>query len=287
MGELQKYDGNKFELVSAMAKKAGLNLNMQQSMILRAKSKTAISEIDSAEAMGILQKDAEFIMRDLGIVYNPNTDNYSTVRFADVVLRYYSQLTIAEVKLAFEMLIQGKLDSELPHDSKGVAEKKHYQQFSFDFAAKVLDAYVKVSSKSISGLNKQLSVAAPSVVTDEVKKSLINEFLQDLVDAFNTYKKTGFLPPYKYNGFVYEKLVEAKLCEELDEASYDYTEALTDVLSTTFTPFNYGRIKEQGKSNVQVETKARMKAIKVSMNNMMDDCSMEEIETKLMKLWIE
>lgn len=58
-----------------------------------------------------------FIAMDVGfIIPTENRDDWTYIctRLLDLLKRYYSQLTLSEVKLAFELLITGELDDYLP-----------------------------------------------------------------------------------------------------------------------------------------------------------------------------
>lgn len=50
-------------------------------------------------------------------------------------------MTLADIKLAFELATTGELDDYLPKDSQGNPDRKHYQQFNADYFAKILNAY--------------------------------------------------------------------------------------------------------------------------------------------------
>lgn len=59
----------------------------------------------------------------------------------DILKRYYSDMTLADIKMAFELATTGELDEYLPKDKQGNPDKNHYQQFNADYFAKILKAY--------------------------------------------------------------------------------------------------------------------------------------------------
>ena len=61
-------------------------------------------------------------------------------RCAVILSRYYTMLTLAEFRTAFEMCALGELDKYLPKKD-GQPDRGHYQQFNPEYISKVLRAY--------------------------------------------------------------------------------------------------------------------------------------------------
>ena len=61
-------------------------------------------------------------------------------RCAVILSRYYTMLTLAEFRTAFEMCALGELDRFLPKKD-GQPDRGHYQQFNPEYISKVLRAY--------------------------------------------------------------------------------------------------------------------------------------------------
>ena len=103
-----------------------------ENYIFAASTKTQIIEMDDAVLVHKMGQMFRYIAIDVG--YNiPQNDNdwaYIQTRLADVLKRYYSYMTLADIKLAFELAMTGELDNYLPRDSQGNPDKKHYQQFN-------------------------------------------------------------------------------------------------------------------------------------------------------------
>jgi hypothetical protein len=57
--------------------------------------------------------------------------------------RHFYDLTIEDVKTAFELLTVGDLDNYLPTNSSGEPDRSHYQNLNADYLCKVLRAYKK------------------------------------------------------------------------------------------------------------------------------------------------
>jgi hypothetical protein len=104
-------------------------------------------------------------------------DAYS---FYDILKTYYSDLTPDEVKIAFEMMMIGQLDTFLPKDKFGEPEKRHYQSFSIEYITRILGAYRKYRDK-IWGKCYQL---LPE--TTEVSQEEKHRFKRDLIESIHT-----------------------------------------------------------------------------------------------------
>ena len=122
-----------------------MNLAPAERYILTASAKNPIAEIDNINLVKKTAQLFQFIAIDVG--YNiPNNENdwaYLQTRLLDILKKYYKYMTLAEVKLAFELAMTGDLDEYLPRDSQGNPDKKHYQQFNADYFGKILGAYKK------------------------------------------------------------------------------------------------------------------------------------------------
>ena len=142
-------------------------LTTVEKYIFVASTKKQVAEIDDETLIAKTGQMFRFIAMDVGfIISTENRDDWTCIctRLLDLLKRYYSQLTLSEVKLAFELLITGELDDYLPKDRDGNAERKHYQQFNADYFAKVLNAYCRkqnqVTGKAYTALpepKKELS----------------------------------------------------------------------------------------------------------------------------------
>ena len=163
--------------------------------IFVASTKKQIAEIDDETLIAKTGQMFRFIAMDVGfIISTENRDDWTYIctRLLDLLKRYYSQLTLSEVKLAFELLITGELDDYLPKDSQGNPDKKHYQQFNADYFAKILNAYRRKQNGVIHKAYK--AVPEPKrELTPEQKRYYHNETVARYRDVFLRYKYTGRL----------------------------------------------------------------------------------------------
>lgn len=76
-------------------------------------------------------------------------------------------MTLADIKLAFELATTGELDDYLPKDSQGNPDKKHYQQFNADYFAKILNAYRRKQNGVIHKAYKALPEPKKELTPEE------------------------------------------------------------------------------------------------------------------------
>lgn len=120
-------------------------LNGVDALILTAAKNATIGEMQSTEIAAAVNQCFRFISIDVG--YRRPADDtewqYIVVRLADVLKRHFYDLTIEDVKTAFELLTVGDLDNYLPINSSGEPDRSHYQNLNADYLCKVLRAYKK------------------------------------------------------------------------------------------------------------------------------------------------
>lgn len=112
--------------------------------VLEASTKMQIADIPDAELVKNVKQMLKFIAIDVG--YSPKDVQewaYQQTRILSVMKRYYSNMTLADIRMAFELSVVGELDEYLPKDSTGAADRKHYQQFNVDYFSKIVNAYKK------------------------------------------------------------------------------------------------------------------------------------------------
>jgi len=107
----------------------------------------------------------------------------TAVVFYDFISKYHRDMTMQEIKLAFELLVVGELDSYLPQKN-GVADRNHYQMFSMEYVSRVLSAYKKRRSRIKI---KKHTLPMPKMDKDEIKKN----FRKTIVQVFEEYRDYG------------------------------------------------------------------------------------------------
>jgi hypothetical protein len=160
-----------------------------------ASTKTLIADIDDLELVNKTKKMFRFIAMDVGCkIPTDNEDwTYICTRLFTILKRYYSQMTLADVKLAFELSVTGELDEFLPRMANGQADKNHYQQFNAEYFGKILNAYK--SKQSSVFIKAQKALPAPEKSTNPAELLKLAKYHNDIVQCC----KMIFLK-YKYFG---------------------------------------------------------------------------------------
>lgn len=160
--------------------------------IFVASTKKQIAEIDDETLIAKTGQMFRFIAMDVGYIIptNPEDWSYICTRLLDILKKYYSQMTLADIKLAFELATTGELDDYLPKDSQGNPDKKHYQQFNADYFAKILNAYRRKQNGVIHKAYKALPEPKKEL-TPEEKRYYHNQAVARCREVFLQYKYTG------------------------------------------------------------------------------------------------
>lgn len=204
------------------------SLSGVEKYIFAASTKTQIAEIDDATLVAKTGQMFRFIALDVGYIIPTNTDDWAYIctRLLDILKKYYSQMTLADIKLAFELATTGELDDYLPKDRNGQPDKAHYQQFNADYFAKILNAYRRKQNGVIHKAYQALPEAKKEL-TPEQKRYYHNDIESRNRLAFLQYKYTGRVD-FGIAGemFVYDWLVKVGLADTVKETEDDRREAL-------------------------------------------------------------
>lgn len=167
-------------------------LTLVEKYIFVASTKKQIAEIDDETLIAKTGQMFRFIAMDVGYIIPTNSEDWAYIctRLLDILKKYYSQMTLADIKLAFELATTGELDDYLPKDSQGNPDKKHYQQFNADYFAKILNAYRRKQNGVINKAYKALPEPKKEL-TPEEKRYYHNQAVARCREVFLQYKYTG------------------------------------------------------------------------------------------------
>lgn len=214
-------------------------LNTIEKYVFAASTKSPISEMDDQTLAAKLSALFKRIAYDVG--YNIPQDvtewQYIQTRLLDILKRYFSRLTLADVKMAFELVTTGELDEFLPRDVQGNPDRKHYQQFNAEYLSKILNAYQK----------KQTAVIAKAFeVLPKPKETITAENAEKIMRERMDRNRTLFLQ-YKYTGkigfilsdemFVYKWLRYYDLADEVKENQDDRKESMRRYMKRVYQGF--------------------------------------------------
>lgn len=252
--------------------------------IFAASTKTQISEMDDGVLVSKTAQMFRFIAMDVGYIIPQNENDWAYIqtRLVDILKRYYSYLTLADIKLAFELAATGELDEFLPRDSQGNPDKKHYQQFNADYFAKILGAYRKKQNEVIGKAYKALPEPEREM-TPEQKRYYHNcrEARNRIV--FLQYKYTGKISfEFSDEMFLYDWLLKFGFADEVEATEDDRKQAFTKYMHRAaigmvnqYTAFN---VRGKGIDSPEIDFTAYEVARKKEIIRAFDRMIAEEIQ---------
>lgn len=150
-----------------------------------------------------------------------------SIRFTEYLSTYYSGLTIADLKVAFEFYVVGRLEKFLPKNAKGHSYVDHYGKLSVDFMAKVLNAYKSLKQHETVSLPVSHQLEDKS---EEVKKRKAEiEFGKYIIDCWEGKDKFCYTD-YEFQYLVSIGVVESHFeitPDDLEQAKASYFEKST------------------------------------------------------------
>lgn len=203
-------------------------LNSVDKFIFAASTKTLISELDDQKLVEKTKQLFRFIAMDVGfqVPTDPTDWAYICTRLLDLLKKYFSTLTLADIKLAFEMAAMGELNEHLPKDRNGEPDKNHYQQFNAEYFGKILNAYKKKQGEVIHKAMKAL----PEPEHKPSEKELAyyhNQTLDSIKNAYLRYKdQNEFVVDGLLEMFIYNCLEKNNLVEPVKQTKEDREKAL-------------------------------------------------------------
>lgn len=202
-------------------------LNTVERYVFAASTKTPISEIEDAKLVENLSVLLKRIAMDVGYIIPQKDDEWTYIqsRILMILKMYYSNLTLSDIKMAFELATMGELDEYLPKDRQGNPDKNHYQQFNADYFSKILKAYKKKQTDVIDKAYKALPTTDPNITPDieryyHKERQLRNRYI------FLKYKYTG-VAEFELSDemFIYDWLVNVGIADAVEATDGDRKEA--------------------------------------------------------------
>lgn len=203
------------------------SLSGVEKYIFAASTKMQIADIDDGTLIDKTGQMFRFIAMDVGYIIptNPEDWAYICTRLLDILKKYYSQMTLADIKLAFELATTGELDDYLPKDSQGNPDKKHYQQFNADYFAKILNAYRRKQNGVIHKAYKALPEPKKELTPQQIRQFEIQRQWRNRY-IFLCYKYTGkLILGLTDDMFLYEWLQKCGLADDVQVKEDDLKEA--------------------------------------------------------------
>lgn len=257
------------------------SLSGVEKYIFAASTKMQIADIDDDTLIAKTGQMFRFIAMDVGYIIPTNSEDWAYIctRLLDILKKYYSQMTLADIKLAFELATTGELDDYLPKDSQGNPDKKHYQQFNADYFAKILNAYRRKQNQVIGKAYTALPEPKKELSPEQIRYYR-NQSVMTCLMCFLRYKYTGRLVfGLTDEMFVYNWLLGVRLADEVKETEDDRKEAYNRFLARAargfVNEFTVYHVRKQGTQSPEIDFTAfevaRRKEIKRTFDRMIKD----------------
>lgn len=253
---------------------------VERSVFLASTDKT-IAEYDANELSVELTKALKWIAKDVGYRATDESERgYLIVRVAEILKRYYADLTMRDFKMAFEMSITGELDEYLPKGRDGQANRGHYQQFNAEYVCKILNAYKYRRAAILKKANDAMPPEPERPMEPKELAALRNRTKQDCIQAYEDFKTTGFMPTISPIGemLYYQLLADAGLAPEIvvtvDEQKAILQRTINELARRGMVG-DMRRLEQAGPDAPELQhgafTFARRKALKAAFAKMADD----------------
>ena len=189
---------------------------VEKAVFLASTAKT-IGEYSGKDLTAELSVALKWICKDVG--YRPTDDGdmqYLVIRTAEILKRYYADLTLKDFRMAFEMSLTGELDEFLPRGRDGQADRNHYQQFNAEYVCKILNAYKGRRGWILKKASEAVPKATPEPDANE-QAFYRNENRKECIRAFYHFKYRGYLPALSpiAEMLYYEMLAAVGLADEI------------------------------------------------------------------------
>lgn len=238
-------------------------LNQVEKHVFSASTKTQIRDISNEDMVKKTAQMFKYIAMDIGVIISQDQTEwaYTCTRLMNLLQTYYNQLTLADVKLAFELATVGELDEFLPKDRNGRADKNHYQQFNIEFLAKILNAYRQKQNRVVVKAFAALPEPTFEFSPERVKEGH-NSIMNKLVLCFLEYKYTSKMPEIAstYEMLFFNHLQKVGLADNIIITIADKRIAFDELqkqgIAGKLNEFEFYHINKQGLKHETVESKA-------------------------------
>lgn len=225
-----------------------------------------------------LSKAMGWIAKDIGYRITDTSDwNYTIVRVAEILKRYYPNITIKDFRMAFELSVTGGLTDYL---TKG--DNNHYQQFNAEYVCKILNAYkvrrYEVLTKANDAIPQQEQERDP-----DRDRYYRNKIKHKIIYAVLSYKYRGHLPRMTAIGemLVYDGLANVGLAEPVNitarEQRVIYERAMYE-LSQQQRVYEMKQLKDDGYTAEQLQASAYQLARRKALRATIEEIVRNEIQ---------
>ena len=260
------------------------SLSGVEKYIFAASTKMQIADIDDGTLVAKTGQMFRFIAMDVGYIIPTNSEDWTYIctRLLDILKKYYSQMTLADIKLAFELATTGELDEYLPKDKQGNPDKNHYQQFNADYFAKILKAYKQKQTDVIDKAYKAIPEKNNEISPEQIRRFEIQRQWRNRY-IFLCYKYTGkLILGLTDDMFLYEWLQKCGLADDVQvkeddrkEAFARYMQSVARGMINQYTAF---QVRRKGTESPEIDFTAFEVARKKEIIKAFDRMIAEEMQ---------
>lgn len=255
---------------------------IERAVFLASTAKT-IAEFTSSELAAELATTLKWICKDVGYRVQDESDRqYLIIRTAEILKRYYGNLSLNDFRMAFEMSITGELDEFLPKGRDGQADRGHYQQFNAEYICKVLNAYKARRAWVLKKANDIVPHDAQRRNPD-VEKMYEREMKRELVLAYEAFKNSGKMPPITAieEMLYYKVLAAVGLAPEIEVTKEEQKQILLrtifDMMANGFVA-DAKRLENAGTDAPELQHGAFVLARRKALENAFSDMVLKGVE---------
>lgn len=259
------------------------SLDSIEKAIFVATTDKPFDEYDDNELIMAFAGSLKWIAKDIGLRDTESPDfKAAVVRVSQIAKRYYPNLTIKDVKMAFELTVTGELNDYFPKDRNGNPDKDHYQMFNADYFCKIINAYRYRRSSVIAKANK--AVPHPEQERDPKKDAYYrNCTRRSLIMAVLEYKYRGRWPQMSpiMEMLAYNMLADLGLADPVNVTEREQQAILSDMLaefSRKQMVANKAQLKRDGIKAEQIQFPAYRLARRNALKATFDWMISEEIQ---------
>lgn len=239
-----------------------------------------IEEYAAQELAAELAKALGWIAKDIGYRATDSADwNYTIVRIAEILKRYYPNFTIKDFRMAFEMSVTGELNDYLPKGRDGQPDNNHYQQFNAEYVCKILNAYKMRRAAVLKKAND--AVPKPEQERNpERERYYRNQTRREIIATVLHYKYRGYMPRLSPIGemLVYDGLANVGLAEPVNVTEQEQRAIFERTLFELSQQQRIGEMNELKRTGHRAEQLqssafqlARRKALKAAIESIVND----------------
>lgn len=258
-------------------------LSVAEKKIFEASTRTLICEMDDITLVDYSKRLFRYVATEIGYTIPDATEwAFIQTRLLDVLKTYHSQMSLTDIRLAFELMSVGELDNYFPRDSNGNPDKKHYNRFTAEYLTRVINAYKARQSEVIAKVYKYIPRQEKTV--SEREKAYYSEFMNDRIKIiYLTYKYTGRLvTEYADETFLYNWLRNNGLAEMVtsteDDRNKAYYRFLAKAAKNMVNKYEAAHVRKVGKGASSLDYLAFDEARKTEIKRAFDQMIINEYQ---------